>query len=77
MSFKSLHLYSKMVLKPLFSTVLDLEILKDKCMHLMRSKAWEWGNLGFLATTTHVYYWWLWYSCSSLQGLFGDKGSLA
>ena len=50
MSFTSLDLYPKMVLKPLCSTMLDLEIPRDICMHLMRSRAYEWSNLGFLST---------------------------
>ena len=36
-----------MVLKSLFFTVLNLEIPRDRYMHLTRSRAWEWSNLGF------------------------------
>ena len=45
MSFKSLALYSKMVLKPLFSIALDLENHGNRCMHPMRSRTWEHSNL--------------------------------
>lgn len=48
MSFKSLYIYSKMVLKLFFSIVLDLESSKDKCMHPIRSRAWEWSDSRFL-----------------------------
>ena len=41
-----------MVLKSLFSIVLDLEILIDRYMHPTRSKACEWSNLGFLTHMT-------------------------
>ena len=36
-----------MVLKPLFSAMIDLEIPRDKCMHFTRSRAWERSNPGF------------------------------
>ena len=47
MSFKALHLYSKMVLKSLFSIVLDLKIPKDIFMHLTRSRVQEQSNPRF------------------------------
>ena len=37
-----------MVLKLFFSIVLDLESSKDKCMHPIRSRAWEWSDSRFL-----------------------------
>ena len=43
----SLDLYSIMVLKPLFSVMLDLESPQDRCMHPLRSRAWEQSNPGF------------------------------
>ena len=47
MGISSLDIYSIMILKPLFYVALDLESLKDRCMHPMRSRLWEWSNLGF------------------------------
>ena len=53
MSFKSLNFYSKMVLKSLFSIVIDLEMPKDRCMCPMRSRTCKWSNPRFPTKTRY------------------------
>ena len=48
MRFISLDLYSKMVLNPFYSIAIDLEMPRDSCMHLTRSKASKRSNPRFL-----------------------------